>query len=622
MSAIFGETLTFEQQNGPSIQLVAFGDEHYHRLETTSGFTVVYDAGLGRYCYAKVANERFASTAVPVDRPPPPGLKRHLREPLPVRRGTGDARRRNRLPPPDGHAGVARVFGANRGLLPGRQLSVGTVKGLTILVNFKDVKSTATAADVDRMLNGAAYAENGNFCSVREYFRLMSAGKLDYTNVVVGPFQLKENRASYFESSPVHEALDLAVASGLDLKQFDSRHEGIVDVLCVLYAGQTQYQGELWPHNGFKEIRYGAIRTGLYLVSSLGRSAADLTIGTFCHESGHLVCRFADLYDYGERDDDSGASAGLGVYCLMAAGNHLDGGRTPAPICGYQRDLAGWCETIDLRTPGVFEAVHGDYGKVLKFTCPDAPNESFIVENRSSLALDEHLPASGLAVLHCDTLGSNEWQEGTPARHYQCALLQADGRQDLERDLNEGDGGDLFARTKGTALSDATRPTSRQWDGTESGFVLGDIGSPGQKIAFRTGARTVPAKPTAVKGEFAGPAVRIPDGDPAGVSSAIPLDDPGVTRRIVVKVDIDHSYVGDLRVELLSPKGSRAILHRRLGGGKDDLVATYDSRKVGSALRALVGQPIGGAWVLRVTDLAARHKGKLRRWSIEIEPAT
>ena len=31
--------------------------------------------------------------------------------------------------------------------------------------------------------------------------------------------------------------------------QFDSRDENIVDALNVLYAGQTQYRGELWPHN-------------------------------------------------------------------------------------------------------------------------------------------------------------------------------------------------------------------------------------------------------------------------------------------------------------------------------------------------------------------------------------
>ena len=44
------------------------------------------------------------------------------------------------------------------------------------------------------------------------------------------------------------------------------------------------------------------MHTDLYLLTSLGRSAGDLSIGTFCHENGHLLCRFPDMYDYGERD--------------------------------------------------------------------------------------------------------------------------------------------------------------------------------------------------------------------------------------------------------------------------------------------------------------------------------
>ena len=60
------------------------------------------------------------------------------------------------------------------------------------------------------------------------------------------------------------------------------------------------------------------------------------------------------------------------------------------------------------------------------------------------MGLDRGLPASGLAVYHCDILGSNELQQGTAAKHYQCALLQADGRRDLELNANRGDGDDLF----------------------------------------------------------------------------------------------------------------------------------------------------------------------------------
>ena len=106
-------------------------------------------------------------------------------------------------------------------------LSTGVVKGLTILVDFQDVTSTVTRADVADLLNGENYTSNGNICSVHEYFAKVSSGKLDYSNVVVGPYTLSRDRQFYVTNLLVEEALDLAVADGLDLKQFDSLDEGL-----------------------------------------------------------------------------------------------------------------------------------------------------------------------------------------------------------------------------------------------------------------------------------------------------------------------------------------------------------------------------------------------------------
>jgi hypothetical protein len=89
---------------------------------------------------------------------------------------------------------VVRTVGPNLGLLEGRVLSQGQIKGLTIMVNFQDLASTVTRADVDAMLNGANYTENGNISSAREYFQRVSSGKLTYTNVVVGPYTLGRDK--------------------------------------------------------------------------------------------------------------------------------------------------------------------------------------------------------------------------------------------------------------------------------------------------------------------------------------------------------------------------------------------------------------------------------------------
>lgn len=615
MSAIFGELLNFPQENGPDVRLRVFGDEHYARYENNDGYTVVYDKSIGLFCYADLAGNRLVSTGVPLDQPPPVHLVRHLQESAAVKRATIEARELHHPPEAAAMDVVIRTFGPNQGLLAGRQLSIGQVRGLTILVNFQDVTSTTTAADVDEMLNGTNYTRNGNICSVREYFQRVSNGKLDYTNTVVGPFTLSQNRQHYLNNLLVEEALNLAVASGLDLTQFDSQNEGIIDALNILYAGQSVYQGELWPHNSFINLQFGLMRTNLYLLTGLGRNPFELSIGTFCHENGHLLCRFPDIYDYGSREGDDQDSSGIGHYCLMGSGNHLDFGRSPAPVCAYLRDLAGWCDTvIDLNTPGTYEAAHGRYDVVMKYRA-SKPNEYLIVENRTKIDLDRAAPDSGLAVYHCDIFGSNEFQQGTASKHYQCALLQADGRRDLENNPNnQGDSGDLFGAVAGVVLSSTSNPHSREWDGRESGLVISDISEPGEQITFRVG-QTVTSQ--IVRGEQS-PNLAIPDNQAGGVSSTINISASGIVRRIKVNVEITHTYIGDLLVELFSPTGQRAVLHARQGGSQDDLIAAYDSERPGE-LSSLVGLPMEGFWLLRVSDRARIDVGVLHKWSLEIE---
>ncbi len=614
MSSIFGEYLTFSQERGPIVQLRAFGDEFYARYENLDGYSTVYDREIGLYCYAHLVSGELVSSGIDILKSPPGGLRRHLKESEDVRnRKFSDRYNKMGLRSSAFKPGAGlRTFGPTKGLLEGRRISEGEILGLAILVQFKDVKSKVTPEDVQALLNGKDYHENGNFCSAREYFRLMSGGKLDYKNQVIGPVTLSRNRQYYTENLLAKEALDLAVGKGLDLHRFDSQGEGIVDAISFLYAGRTEYQGELWPHNHFLELSYGDMSTYFYMLSSLGRSREDLSIGTFCHESGHMLCRWPDLYDYGNRDGDFEKSGGLGYYCLMSAGNHNDEGRTPSPVCAFLRDLAGWCERKSINQPGQYSADSGDYACVLVYETENA-NEYFLVENRSAFGLDASLIASGLAVYHCDTQGSNEWQGGSASRHYQCGLLQADGSYDLENNRDLGDEGDLFGRVAGIALSHATLPSSLLWDGSDSGLIISDISEPGRVISFVVGQ-------VAGKGVAKGSAARgqpIPDNSLRGLSSSISIEQAGRVRRLSVEVDISHSNISNLRIELHSPEGKVAVLHNRTGIGKKTINKIYDSAKKAS-LAAFLGQSVRGDWTLRVFDLASRDTGRLNRWSIEI----
>jgi len=620
MSAIFGETLVFSQGNGyDDVKLVVFGDEFYARYETEDGYTVVYDTDRGQYCYAIILEGRFASSGAPTTKRPPTGIRRHLKESESVRNGKFEGRYlRMRPPEPAEASNRMRTFGVNEGLLPGRRVSEGNVRGLTVLVEFADLSVDITAEEVDALLNGENYRQNGNFCSVREYFRLVSSGKLNYTNRVVGPIKLTHNRNYYVDNLMVREVMDIVVNDlGIDLSEFDSRGEGIVDALNFMYAGRTVYDGALWPHNSYIDQDHSGMRTHFYMITSLGRRRVDLSIGTFCHENGHQLCRLPDLYDYGIRDGDSEKSSGIGAYCLMSSGSHLHNGRTPSPVCAYLRYLVDWHDReVCLDGAGVYDAIHGDYGTILKYET-DKPNEYFLIENRTRMGLDTHLTDSGLAIYHCDILGSNEWQGGTRERHYQCGLLQADGHLDLENSCNYGDAGDLFDRVHGVALSHNTTPSSREWDGSDSGMTISDISAPGKVIKFRLGA---PEEVLVATGRVEADLL-IPDGDPKGIDpEAIKINfkQTGGVKAIKVGVDINHTYIGDLQVELEAPSGKKAMLHDQKGGYQNDLQETYSSDST-QALEDLAGESVDGDWKLHVRDILRRDVGRLNWWDLEIE---
>ncbi|MGE0082793.1 MAG: M6 family metalloprotease domain-containing protein [Desulfococcaceae bacterium] len=623
MSAIFGEIRYFPQEKGPDIRLRVFGDEFYARYESETGYTVVYDPEVGKYCYAEPVNGNLISGGVPLSRCHPRGLKRHIQENKDIRNAKFLMRHRDIYPPPLPTPGIAGTRCTDGGLLPGRRITKGKVKGLTVIVNFRDVKTRVSLANTEELLHTDTCRINRNYCSVRDYFLTVSGGKLDYSSFVVGPVTLSRKRGYYIAHSLAEEALALAISEFLvDLSEFDSSGEKIIDAVTFLYAGRSLYKNRLWPQN--RSFANPVIHNGYtfsrYMLAGLGRYPVDLSIGTICHETAHMLCGFPDMYDYGLSTGDADISPGLGAYCLMALGQRLNYGRTPAPLCAYLRDLVGWCNReILLSHPDMFEVSHGDYHSVFRYET-DRPNEYFLVENRTRMKMDAYLPASGLAVYHCDTMGRNGWNGGTPDLHPRCVLLQADGSLHLETGRNTGGRFDLFGKTDGVAVSADTIPSSKAWDGTETGFNIIDISEPGEVIRFKTGVvgdrgeTDISAAPLIVREIF--PDMLIPDDDADGLSSVIHIDRKGNIEDILLTVDIHHAFIGDLEVFLKTPPGLRIMLHNRDWSEQSDLQLTYDAEGV---LAGLKGKAMYGDWTLCIRDMAANDTGKLNFWSLLIE---
>jgi subtilisin family serine protease/subtilisin-like proprotein convertase family protein len=103
----------------------------------------------------------------------------------------------------------------------------------------------------------------------------------------------------------------------------------------------------------------------------------------------------------------------------------------------------------------------------------------------------------------------------------------------------------------------------------------------------------------------------IPDASPAGITSAIEIAEDVPIQDLSVTVNITHTRIGDLVVQLIGPDGRSVSLHDRAGGDGDDLHQTY-------VVRDFTGVSSNGAWRLQVSDRATREVGNLDSWQMDL----
>jgi PKD repeat protein len=75
-----------------------------------------------------------------------------------------------------------------------------------------------------------------------------------------------------------------------------------------------------------------------------------------------------------------------------------------------------------------------------------------------------------------------------------------------------------------------------------------------------------------------------------------------------VAVNIVHTYIGDLKVDLVAPDGSVYVLHNRSGGSADNINRTFTVN--------LSSEVKNGTWKLRVNDNYANDTGYINSWSL------
>ena len=107
----------------------------------------------------------------------------------------------------------------------------------------------------------------------------------------------------------------------------------------------------------------------------------------------------------------------------------------------------------------------------------------------------------------------------------------------------------------------------------------------------------------------------IPDNNTTGVNSVInaPSGAPD-TLKVTVDVNITHTFVGDLVIQVVSPGGQTATLANRAGGSADDFVVT--GQDISTSFTSTTSP--SGPWRLFVRDLAAADVGTINSFVLHI----
>lgn len=413
------------QNDGSTLEVMLRGDEFFHFTATSDGIPLIKDYK-GIYNYASI-NHQFEFIDLQIkakNKAERTQSERAQLEQVQIEseKNLKDKIQMQRSKRMQSDASVPAKFPRE-----------GSPKSLVILVEYQDVQfkiNNPQQAFTD-LLNEEGYSQNGGTGSARDYFRESSMGKFDPEFVVVGPYTLPNEMAYYGANKEgggdlrapqmVIDAVKAAYEDGIDLSEFDTDNDAIIDNVFIYYAGYNEAEwgseNTIWPHRwsiypGFnytgsvQSTIFGGMQVFDYACSSELRSNSGVNmagIGTFVHEFGHVL-GLPDFYATNNHTHHT-----LRAWSVMDIGSYANLGRTPPGYSAYERFY------LDFLTPDnlyenadsiILEPLNSS-NKAFVITRTGnhnlnakkpSPKEYFMVENRQKNGWDSFLPGKGMLI--------------------------------------------------------------------------------------------------------------------------------------------------------------------------------------------------------------------------------
>ncbi|CAB9515747.1 Immune inhibitor A peptidase M6 [Seminavis robusta] len=381
----------------------------------------------------------------------------------------------------------------------GQNPRVGTFRVLVLLVRFTDHQSRRLPDRYEYQilwnLRIRRWIMQNSYGKYNAFFDVQHWRNSDNTENYYSFGQ--SGRVAQFQEAywPILESLDNNVPNSWDWSKYDVDGNGLLDNLIVLHSGYAaeeggqdctngrEYLNRIWSHafsdsNGWRNQAgtYGV--EGYMIASGLDRTcdANVAKMGVMTHEYLHTFY-LIDLYDY------TFQGKGVGNFDIMAYpygfGND---GYLPVSLSVWAKLAIDWlsgCQEVTSST-SVTLGPAALASNCIKIPLQDfgGMEEYFLVENRQQLAFDVEFWQSGVMIYHIDDAANEQYDRGYPGqggwpgngKHYQVAVMQADGNYDLEKGNNNADEGDMYlsGMSIGPNLDGNTWPNTDMYQG---GFV-------------------------------------------------------------------------------------------------------------------------------------------------------
>ena len=105
----------------------------------------------------------------------------------------------------------------------------------------------------------------------------------------------------------------------------------------------------------------------------------------------------------------------------------------------------------------------------------------------------------------------------------------------------------------------------------------------------------------------------IPDNNTTGISKPVVVGITQIVTGVTVSLNISHTWIGDIQVDLFAPDGRSYRVWNRAGGSANNIVADFD---LGTTFN---GMNTKGTWTLVVKDLASGDTGTLNQWKLNFK---